>query len=122
MRKVPTLVAAAAVAAAAWRCRSPACSARATERLRRSLLDPSADNTDLYAFTAPDAPGRLTIVANWIPLEDPAGGPNFGKLDPKARYHVKIDNTGDGVEDVGYHWEFTRGSATRTRSWPTCRR
>src|SRR3954465_5851426 len=71
------------------------------------MLDPSADNTDLYAFTAPDAPDKLTIVANWIPLEDPAGGPNFGKLDPKARYGVKVDNTGDGVEDVGYHWQFT---------------
>ena len=70
------------------------------------LGDPTADNTDLYAFTAPDAPGSLTIVANWIPFEDPAGGPYFGKLDPKARYYVKIDNTGDGREDVAYRWQF----------------
>src|ERR687894_3091849 len=66
----------------------------------------AADNTDLYAFTAPDAPGSLTIVSNWIPFEDPSGGPYFGKLDPKARYYVKIDNTGDGVEDVAYRWQF----------------
>jgi Domain of unknown function (DUF4331) len=70
------------------------------------LTDPTADNTDVYAFTAKDAPGSLTVVANWIPLEEPAGGPYFGKLDPKARYYVKIDNTGDGFEDVAYRWEF----------------
>ena len=72
----------------------------------RIMLDPAADNTDVYAFTAPDAPGSLTVVANWIPLEEPAGGPYFGKLDPRARYYVKIDNTGDGYEDVAYRWQF----------------
>jgi hypothetical protein len=70
------------------------------------LKDPTADNTDVYAFTAPDAPGSVTFVANWIPLEEPAGGPYFGKLDPNARYYVKIDNTGDGYEDVAYRWVF----------------
>ena len=39
--------------------------------------DPTADDTDVYAFTAADAPDSLTVVANWIPFEDPAGGPNF---------------------------------------------
>ena len=72
----------------------------------RIMLDPAADNTDVYAFTAPDSPGSLTVVADWIPLEEPAGGPYFGKLDPKARYYVKIDNTGDGQEDVAYRWQF----------------
>src|SRR5215216_7668032 len=72
----------------------------------RIMLDPSADNTDVYAYTAKDAPGSLTVVANWIPLEEPAGGPYFGKLDPKARYYVKIDNTGDGRADVAYRWQF----------------
>src|SRR5215208_5883894 len=52
------------------------------------LADPTADNTDVYAFTAPDAPGAITIVANWIPFEEPAGGPYFGKPDPDARYDV----------------------------------
>jgi hypothetical protein len=70
------------------------------------LADPTADNTDVYAFTAPDAPHSLTVVANWIPMEEPAGGPYFGKLDPRARYYVKIDNTGDGHEDVAYRWKF----------------
>src|SRR5215210_4219019 len=70
------------------------------------LADPTADNTDVYAFTANDAPGSLTVVANWIPFEEPAGGPYFGKLDPRARYYVKIDNTGDGRADVAYRWKF----------------
>jgi Domain of unknown function (DUF4331) len=42
-----------------------------------SSIDPTADDTDVYAFKAADAPNALTIVANWIPFEDPAGGPNF---------------------------------------------
>jgi hypothetical protein len=70
------------------------------------LKDPTADNTDVYAFTAPDAPGDLTVVANWIPFEDPAGGPNFYGLDPAARYYIKVDNTGDGYEDVAYRFKF----------------
>ena len=44
----------------------------------RIMLDPAADNTDVYAFTAPDSPSSLTVVADWIPLEEPAGGPYFG--------------------------------------------
>jgi hypothetical protein len=72
----------------------------------RILKDPTADNTDVWAYTAPDAPGSLTVVANWIPLADPAGGPNFYPLDENARYYVKIDNTGDGYEDVAYRWKF----------------
>src|SRR5687767_9809981 len=72
----------------------------------RILKDPTGDNTDVWAFTAADAPGSLTVVANWIPLADPAGGPNFYPLDENARYYVKIDNTGDGYEDVAYRWDF----------------
>src|ERR687894_1201521 len=70
------------------------------------LKDPTADNTDVWAYTAADAPGSLTVVSNWIPLADPAGGPNFYPLDENARYYVKIDNTGDGYEDVAYRWDF----------------
>jgi hypothetical protein len=68
--------------------------------------DPTADDTDVYAFTANDAPGSLTVVANWIPFEDPAGGPNFYNFDPKAHYYVNVDNTGDGAYDLRYQFAF----------------
>ena len=69
-------------------------------------LDPTADNTDTYAFTAKDAPGALTVVANWIPGEVPANGPNFFRFDDRARYYIHIDNTGDGKPDVSYRFVF----------------
>jgi hypothetical protein len=68
--------------------------------------DPTADDTDVYAFTANDAPGSLTVVANWIPFEDPAGGPNFYNFDPRAHYYVNVDNTGDGRYDIRYEFAF----------------
>ena len=78
----------------------------------RIMLDPAADNTDVYAFTAPDAQDSLTVVSNWVPLEEPAGGPYFGKLDPRARYYVKIDNTGDGDDAAAFgRWVVDFGMA-----------
>ena len=70
------------------------------------MLDPSADNTDVYAFTAEDAPGSITVVANWIPGQNPANGPNFFRFDDRAHYYIKFDNDGDGAEDVSYRFEF----------------
>ena len=101
MRRAPFVGAAvvAALAATAGRLGRPRLE---PSRGARDPEDPTADNTDLYAFTAKDAPGALTVVANWIPFEEPAGGPYFGKLDPKARYYVKIDNTGDGARTSRY--------------------
>src|SRR3954468_21099886 len=69
-------------------------------------IDPTGDDTDLYAFTAKDSPGALTMVANWIPFEDPAGGPNFYKFDDRAHYYVNVDNTGDGAPDIRYQFAF----------------
>jgi hypothetical protein len=68
--------------------------------------DPSADNTDLYAFVSPDDPSSVTIVANYIPLEEPAGGPNFNLFDPAVRYEIHVDNNGDAVDDVTYRFRF----------------
>ena len=69
-------------------------------------IDPTGDNTDTYAFTAEDAPGTLTIAANWVPFEDPAGGPNFYRFDDNAHYYLNIDNSGDGVADIRYVFDF----------------
>jgi len=48
--------------------------------------DPTADNTDVYAFVSPDRPDTVTMIANYIPLEQPAGGPNFPAFDDNVLY------------------------------------
>jgi len=69
--------------------------------------DPTADVTDVYAFVSPDNPSTVTLIANWIPLEQPQGGPNFYKFDDSVVYRINIDNTGDGAEDIWYEFRFT---------------
>jgi hypothetical protein len=64
------------------------------------------DNTDVYAFVSPDAPNTVTLIANWIPFEEPGGGPNFYHYDDNARYNIKIDRDGDAVPDLTYEWTF----------------
>src|SRR6188472_2734990 len=68
--------------------------------------DPTADNTDLYAFRSPDKPDTLTIVSNWIPGEDPAAGPNYYTFSQTARYNIKVDRNGDGEPDLTYSFRF----------------
>src|ERR1700720_3482888 len=71
------------------------------------LNDPQADNTDVYAFVSPDAPDQVTMIASYIPFEDPAGGPNFYRFGDNVLYEIKIDNYGDGNEDISYQFRFT---------------
>ena len=68
--------------------------------------DPSADTTDLYAFRSMDASNSLTVIANWIPAEDPAAGPNWYRFSERARYSIKIDRNGNGKPDVIYRFRF----------------
>ncbi|MBA2463231.1 MAG: DUF4331 family protein, partial [Actinobacteria bacterium] len=68
--------------------------------------DPAADNTDVYAFVSPDRRDTVTIMANYIPLEEPAGGPNFFPFGDDVLYEIKIDSTGDAEEDVTYQFRF----------------
>ena len=70
------------------------------------MLDPAADNTDLAAYTSKDAPNAITVASNWIPGQVPANGPNFFRFDDRARYYVNFDNTGDGVADIRYRFQF----------------
>jgi len=72
--------------------------------------DPTADNTDLYAFRSPDKPDTVTIISNWIPGEDPAAGPNYYTFSPSARYYIYIDKDGDAKPDTTYRFEFKRGA------------
>jgi Domain of unknown function (DUF4331) len=69
--------------------------------------DPTADNTDLYAFVSPDKPDTATIIANWIPGEDPAAGPNYYTFSTSARYDIYVDKNGDGKPDITYYFRFT---------------
>jgi hypothetical protein len=68
--------------------------------------DPQADNTDVYAFVSPDRPDTVTMIANYIPLEEPAGGPNFASFGKQVRYRLHVDNNGDGEDDVRYEFRF----------------
>jgi hypothetical protein len=73
--------------------------------------DPVADSTDLYAFVSPDRPDTVTIIANYIPLESPAGGPNFFEFGSDVRYTIAIDNNGDGAPDIVYQFDFVSTTA-----------
>ena len=114
MRKLAVALAAAALvtlALVAALLRGPGPSAAKASSHREAPLiseDPSADNTDLYAFRSPDKPDTLTIVSNWIPGEDPAAGPNYYTFSPTARYDIYVDRNGDGKPDVTYYFRFKR--------------
>ncbi len=107
-------VGAAAVAAAFAGAIGPS-DARASSHREAPLIgdDPSADNTDVYAFVSPDAPNTVTLIANYIPFEDPAGGPNYYRFDPSVLYELHIDNNGDARDDVTYQFRFRTSIANR---------
>ncbi|MDX6568552.1 MAG: hypothetical protein QOH15_1130 [Gaiellales bacterium] len=68
--------------------------------------DPVADNTDVYAFVSPDKPDTVTIISNYIPLQNPPGGPNFFEFGDDVLYSIYIDNDGDARPDITYHFQF----------------
>ncbi|GIH90161.1 DUF4331 domain-containing protein [Planobispora siamensis] len=78
--------------------------------------DPRNDNTDVYAFVSPDKTDTVTLLANFIPFQEPNGGPNFYSFDVNSRYNIKIDSNGDAKPDITYQWRFRnedkRGNAT----------
>ena len=68
--------------------------------------DPVADSTDLYTFVSPDEPDTVTVIANYVPLEGPDGGPNFYEFGDDVVYRINIDNDGDGVAEIIYQFTF----------------
>ena len=76
--------------------------------------DPLADNTDLYAFRSPDDTNTVTIVADYIPLELPEGGPNYSNFGEDIRYEVHIKNKtsagalGSAADDITYRFTFSQ--------------
>jgi len=81
--------------------------------------DPVADNTDVYAFRSPDNPNTVTIVANYLPGEAPAGGPNFYEFGEEILYEIHIDNDGDGEEDITYSFEFSNVTTNPNSNSPS---
>lgn len=70
--------------------------------------DPVADNTDVYAFVSPDAPDTVTLIANFIPFQNPQGGPNFYEFGDDVLYEIKVSNSGEaGDADVIYRFRFS---------------
>ncbi len=75
--------------------------------------DPLADNTDLYAFRSPDDPSKVTIIANYVPLQLPQGGPNYYSFGDNIRYEIHIDNnvannTYYNGDDIVYRFTFNK--------------
>ena len=68
--------------------------------------DPVADSTDLYAFVSPDRKDTVTLIANYVPLQEPDGGPNFYEFGDDVLYEIHIDNSGDGHPDITYQFRF----------------
>ena len=69
--------------------------------------DPVADNADVYAFVSPEKNGTVTIISNFVPLQGPAGGPNFYEFGDDVLYSIYIDNDGDAQPDIEFQFQFT---------------
>lgn len=71
-------------------------------------MDRYADGTDIYAFRSTEAgrSGFVTLIANFIPFQDPSGGPQFFRFDDSVLYTINVDNTGDGLPEVSYEFRF----------------
>src|SRR5690242_6036465 len=69
--------------------------------------DPVADSTDLYAFVSPDNPSTVTFLANYVPLQGPAGGPNFYEFGDDVLYAIHVDNDNDADVDITFEFRFT---------------
>ena len=76
--------------------------------------DPLADNTDLYAFRSPDDTNTVTIIANYVPLQLPQGGPNYASFGENIRYEIHIENDGTTGDDITYRFTFSKTNEDST--------
>lgn len=105
LKHLPLLI--AAITAGLVTNTSSASSHREAPNITRA---PALDSTDFYAFNSYE-PGRsdfVTLIANYIPLQDAYGGPNYFAMDPSAVYSIHVDNTGDAVEDLSFDFRFSQ--------------
>ncbi len=75
--------------------------------------NPKVDGTDFYMFRSYETgrEGFVTLIANYLPLQDAYGGPNYFALDPEALYEIHIDNNADAVEDITFQFRFSNALA-----------
>src|SRR5262245_25124647 len=117
-RRLSTALAAVGLALAAGFAILEPSGASASSHREAPLIaaDPAVDNTDVYAFVSPDRPGYVTFVANFIPFEEPNGGPNFYPFATDAVYNINVDSNGDAKPDAVFRWTFhnidKRGGST----------
>ncbi|MGW4471397.1 DUF4331 domain-containing protein [Nonomuraea sp. NPDC004354] len=116
-RALLALAAAGALAASSLALLQPPAGTASSHREAPLIAgDPRNDNTDVYAFVSPDRPDTVTLLADFLPFEEPNGGPNFYTFDTRSRYNIKIDSNGDALPDVTYQWTFRdedrRGTST----------
>ena len=78
---------------------------------------PTVDSTDFYLFNSyePGRDGYVTLLANYIPLQEPYGGPNYFAMDPSALYEIHVDNDGDAKENLTFQFRFTNRLANDNR-------
>lgn len=102
---------AVAVAAAAVAALAPAAASSHREAPQITRL-PKVDATDFYLFNSYEngRNGFVTVIANYLPLQDPYGGPNYFSLDSDAVYEIKFDNDGDAVSDIAFQFRFKSAS------------
>src|SRR5450432_2865644 len=75
--------------------------------------NPKVDGTDFYMFRSYEAArtAYVTLIANYIPLQNQYGGPNFFTMDPEALYEIHLDNTGDAKQDISFQFRFSSSLA-----------
>lgn len=102
--KKVTLVALAALAA----CSTSVTMASSHREAPFITTQPKVDGTDFYMFNSyePGRSGFVTLIANYLPLQDAYGGPNYFSLDSNALYEIHIDNNGDAAEDITFQFRF----------------
>jgi len=103
-----SVVAVAAVTIGSWDSRRTPVEASSHREAPLIANDPLADNTDLYAFRSPDDTNTVTIIANYIPLQLPQGGPNYSTFGENIRYEIHVENDGVAGDDLTYRFTFTR--------------
>ena len=89
---------------------APALTAQASSHREAPFITemPKVDGTDFYMFNSYESgrSGYVTLIADYIPVQEPSGGPNFFMLDPEALYEIHVDNNGDAKEDLTFQFRF----------------